>query len=819
MSSPPRATYRLQLRAGMDFARAAGLVSYLARLGISHLYLSPPFAAAPGSSHGYDIVDPNRFDPELGGEDGFMLLRRALDEQGLGLVLDIVPNHMGIGRANRWWWDVLRHGRDSAYAQFFDIDFAADPEGKLVLPVLGAPLAEVLERGELRVVAEDGEPLLAYGEQRFPVPAGTSLRADPLRLLQYQPYRLVFWREGVARRNYRRFFNIDQLAGLRAEEPEVFEASHQLILELARRELIQGLRVDHVDGLTDPKAYLDRLQRRLGEVRPSAAPFYVVVEKILIGEERLPHDWPIAGTTGYEFLNEILGLLVSRPGLDALAKVAERFIGASQDYAATVRAAKAEVLDKLFAGELTALARRASRFFGLEEQLAAATLRRILVSFPVYRTYGGGREWSTADVGVLEEAFDRSSDGADLATRHALDRLERRLANGKDKATTGVLQGLQQLSGPLMAKSVEDTAFYRYHRLLALNEIGGEADSLGCRPEEFHRRAAWRLQHWPDTMLATETHDTKRGEDGRARLAVLSEVPEEWEAVVTAWRELNASLSLIHPADEYAFYQSLVGAWPLELRVDDGAGVAELRARLQGWLLKALREGKERSDWNDPNSDYEKRAVGFLRASMTAGSEFLSAVAAFVARINAPAIANSLAQLLVKLTSPGIPDIYQGTEFNELSLVDPDNRRAVDFGSRVLALAEPQGGPREAKLAVLRGTLSLRARHPDLFSRGRYHPLPVEGSLARHVLAYGRVDGERIAITVITRLLGRDLLGAAASALDEASWGDTSIALPRAWPRLPWRDLFSGATVETEAGHLRLAPLLSRSPVALVATV
>ena len=270
MSSPPRATYRLQLRAGMDFASAATLVPYLARLGISHLYLSPPFAAVPGSAHGYNIVDPNRFDPELGGEDGFMLLRRALDEQGLGLILDIVPNHMGIARANRWWWDVLRHGRDSAYARFFDIDFAADPEGKLVLPVLGAPLGGLLERGELKVVAEDGEPLLAYGEERFPLPAGTSLTADPLRLLQDQPYRLVFWREGVARRNYRRFFNIDQLAGLRVEEPAVFEASHQLILDLARRELIQGLRVDHVDGLTDPKAYLERLQQRLAEVRPSA---------------------------------------------------------------------------------------------------------------------------------------------------------------------------------------------------------------------------------------------------------------------------------------------------------------------------------------------------------------------------------------------------------------------------------------------------------------------------------------------------------------------------------------------------------------------
>ena len=413
----------------MDFARAASLAPYLRRLGISHVYLSPPFTAAPGSTHGYDVVDPTQLDPELGGEEGFMLLHRALDEHGLGLVLDIVPNHMGIGRANAWWWDVLRRGRASRYAHYFDIDFDADPDGKLVLPVLRAPVDEILARGELRIVQEAGEPLLAYFDERFPLAEGTDPAAGVREILDQQPYRPIYWREGAIRRNYRRFFNIDQLAGLRVDDPEVFEASHALILDLAGRGVIQGLRVDHVDGLTDPKAYLDRLQRRLTEVRPDSAPFYIWVEKILIGEERLPEDWPVAGTTGYEFMNEILGVLVARPGLDALAAVAERFIGSPQDFGAIVGAAKREVLAKLFAGELAVLARRASAVCGLDEAMAADALRRLLVAFPVYRTYAG-TTWSARDIGVLEEAFDRAGATADDAGRAALDQLEHSLAAG-----------------------------------------------------------------------------------------------------------------------------------------------------------------------------------------------------------------------------------------------------------------------------------------------------------------------------------------------------------------------------------------------------
>jgi malto-oligosyltrehalose synthase len=809
MTAPPRATYRLQLRGGMDFVRAAEIAPYLARLGISHLYLSPPFAAVPGSTHGYDVVDPNRFDPELGGEEGFMRLRRELDAHRLGLILDIVPNHMGIGRANAWWWDVLRHGRDSRYARYFDIDFSADSDCKLVLPVLGSTLDEVVGRGELQLVHENGEDLLAYFDERFPLAPGGSSTGDLREILEVQHYRLVGWREGAARRNYRRFFNIDQLAALKIEDPEVFEASHRLILDLTARGRIQGLRIDHVDGLTDPKAYLDRLQRRLAEVRSDPEPMYVVVEKILIGEENLPDSWPVAGTTGYEFMNEVLRLQVAQPGLQALSRVAERFIGVAQDLPVIVREAKGEVLERLFSGELGAVAGRAAGLCGLEREAAAHALRRLLMGFPVYRTYVGDDGWAASDVGVLEDAFDRAAADADGPTRTALDRIERRLA-ARDKASTELLRTLQRLSGPVMAKAVEDTAFYRFHRLLALNEVGGEADSPADGPEAFHRKAAWRLAHWPDSMLATATHDTKRGEDARVRLAVLSELPAEWERAVTAWHALNGALPAIHPADEYAFYQSLIGAWPPGLQADDGPGLSALVGRLEGWQIKALREGKQRSDWNDPDQDYEARATAFLRQSLAPGSAFAVAVSAFVAEIEAPALANSLGQLLVKLTAPGVPDIYQGTEWWDASLVDPDNRRPVDFVTRAQQLAEAAEAGVSSKLTLMARALRLRAEQPDLFARGRYHPLAVSGPCAEQVLAFGRVEGQRVALTIATRLLARGV---------PQAWSGTIIELPREWHDLRWRDRLAGHGVGIVAGSLPLEPLLRQAPVALLATV
>jgi len=735
-----------------------------------------------------------------------MTLHRALDAHGLGLILDIVPNHMGIVAANPWWRDLLRRGRESRYAGHFDIDFAADPEGKLVLPVLGAALDETLARGELRLTCTGGEPELEHGEQRYPLAAGTDPEAPVEEIVTRQHYRLVHWRAGTAQRNYRRFFNIDQLAGLRMERPEVFEDSHRLILDLARRGLIQGLRIDHVDGLTDPLAYLRRLQQRLAEVRGDPGPFYVVVEKILIGEERLPEEWPVAGTTGYEFANEALGLLVSGPGLQELARVAGRLIGREQDYPAMVAAAKAEVLDKLFAGELAGLARRVAEETSLSPEASVDALRRLLMALPVYRTYADAAGLGAQDRAVLERALAQAAETAEAPGRAMVERLGRALLAPERAA---LLLGLQQLSGPVMAKSVEDTAFYRYHRLLALNEVGGEADSKGCPPEHFHRRAVDRLRHWPDMLLATATHDTKRGEDARARLAVLSEVPAEWEAAVAEWHRLSEGSAAIHPADEYALYQALVGAWPEDLRPEDEAGVAELAGRLEQWQRKALREGKERSSWDDPDETYEQKAADFLRAALR--GPMPAAVAAFVTRIDAAAVGNGLGQLLLKLTTPGVPDIYQGTERRDFSLVDPDNRRPVDF--EVLA----SGANDSSKARVLRRVLAFRAEEPELFARGDYRPLRAEGPLADHVLAFARVRQGQAAIVVITRLLGGARVDSLSPILPPERWRDTAIPVPPDLPSAGWRDVLGEASVEIRDDWLHLAPLLGRLPVAMVA--
>jgi (1->4)-alpha-D-glucan 1-alpha-D-glucosylmutase len=836
MSEMPRSTYRLQLRGGMDFARAKELVPYLARLKISHLYLSPPFQASRGSTHGYDVVDANRLDPALGGEAGFEALAKAAKAHGLEILLDIVPNHMGVGQDNPWWWDVLEHGRDSRYARFFDIDFDRDPDGKLVLPVLGGTLEEVLARGEIALGRDDatGRPVLRYFDERFPVrPASAPTSGEPdarelRRLIDAQHYRLVFWKEGTKRRNYRRFFNIDQLAGLRVEEPEVFEASHRLILDLVARDRIQGLRIDHVDGLTDPKAYLELLQRRCAEVRPDRAPFYVIVEKILIGDEQLPEDWPVAGTTGYEFMNEVLGLLIDRPGLDRLEALRQELTGEQATYPEILRAAKGQVLEQLFAGEITVLSERAARVLGVDGAVAHAALCQLLLAFPVYRTYGGSGPWRGADAGVLERAFAQAAERAEPDTRAALDRLEHLLERPVTGEARTLLLGLQQLSGPLMAKAAEDTAFYRHARLLALNEVGGEPDAHGLEPEAFHRLMAHRLERWPGCLLATATHDTKRGEDARARLAVLSELPEAWAQAVRHWWQLNAphrrGSPAIHPKDEYTLYQTLIGVWPPDLGTGDRAALATLRERLEGWMRKSLREGKERSDWNAPDESYEGAALGFLAAILDPdrSGQFLEALGGFVARIAPAGAANSLVQLLLKLTVPGVPDIYQGTELWDLSLVDPDNRRPVDFDRRQRLLTEEAppadlveswaDGAVKARLLAL--TLVTRERHAELFERGAYQPLAIEGEQSQHALAFARCHGDATLIVVVGRRLAGMLDGS--PELTPGVWGDTSVVLPPSMHGLAFADAFAGELVSPTGGRLRLADVLARLPVGLL---
>lgn len=835
----PRATYRLQLRSGVGFDEAMALVPYLHRLGISDLYLSPPFTARRGSTHGYDVVDPNQLDPALGGEAAFGRLAEALRRHGMGLLLDIVPNHMGIGSDNPWWWDVLKHGRASRYARFFDIDFDRDPDGKLVLPVLGSALPEVLERGEIEIDAgeEGSEAVLCYFDERFPLAPGEPHEAaDPgslERLLDAQAYRLVFWQEGTERRNYRRFFNIDQLAGLRVEEEEVFEESHRLILDLVGKGLVQGLRIDHIDGLTEPKAYLERLQRRATEVSPDGAPCYIVVEKILIGEEELPDDWPVAGTTGYEFMNEVLGFVVDPRGLAELQCMAVELSGETATYREILRAAKEQVLARLFAGELQVLAGRTAKLLQIEEPAAKSALEALLVAFPVYRTYGGTDAWRPADAEVMSRAFATAMERVDAAGRRTLERLRDRLAGELDDETRTLLWGLQQLSGPLMAKAAEDTAFYRFPRLIALNEVGGEPDADGFDAETLHRQAARRLERWPGTMLGTATHDTKRGEDARMRLAVLSELPEAWSEAVTRWRQLNNELRqselAAHPKDEYTLYQTLVGVWPLGLDVHAVGQLDELRERVAGWQSKALREGKERSDWNAPDEAYERAAGEFLKGVLDPqrSPEFLGELSRFVERIAPAGVANSLAQLLLKLTAPGVPDIYQGTEFWDHSLVDPDNRRPVDFATRERLLTESptpaaamaSWGDGRIKHMVLARALALRAKRPGLFAHGAYQPLTVDNAegVAR-VLAFARSHDGTTTISVLSYRLGRLLDGADCPLAPPASWGEASVVLPDSLRTQRLSNVLDGDAVTISGGRLPLARLLSKLPVALLIT-
>lgn len=858
---PPAATYRLQLRGGLGFAEVAALVPELAALGVTHLYLAPPFRARAGSTHGYDVADPTRLDPALGGEAGFAELAKTARRHGLGLVVDIVPNHMGVGPDNPWWWDVLRHGRSSRYAGFFDIDFDRDPEGRLVLPVLGSPLEEAVRKGEIGIEndPERGGPVLVYYTQRFPLhPAsGIPQDADPeslLRLIAGQPYRLVPWTEGASSRNYRRFFNIDELAGLRVEIPEVFEAAHALILELVAKGQVQGLRVDHVDGLADPKAYLERLQRRLKEVRahpaepagPGArgaeAPFWVVVEKILVGEERLRQSWPVAGTTGYEVMNAILGVLIDPAGLGPLEDLRAEATGEPEPFATVVDAAKRLVLKELFPGELAVLAQKAREITGLPEDALGAALTELVVAFPVYRTYRrppSGKESAPleqADAVVLEQAFGAAGPQLQGAARDALERLRELIETEPDAARQAWVQGLQQLTGPVMAKALEDTAFYRFPRLLALNEVGGEPDAPGLTPARFHDLQIERQRTWPFTLLATATHDTKRGEDARMRLAVLSEIPDAWARAVRAWREVNAAIrpAELHPKDEYTLYQTLLGVWPADLGPTDAEALKGLAERVQGWLVKALREGKERSGWAPPNEAYERAALGFAADLLDASKSlpFLAAFREFVDRVAAAGAVNGLSQLVLKLALPGVPDIYQGTEGWDLALVDPDNRRPVDWAARRRRLNDARpwaelltGWPDGAlKARVMRHGLRLRREYPDLFTLGAYRPLAVEGPLAAHALAFARTHGNDVAVAVVARHVA-GLLGDPRQPLpDPLRWADTALVLPEdllgraSGSPGALTDAFSGAgLVPDTAGRLPLADVLARLPVALLA--
>jgi len=855
----PVATYRLQLTGDFNFDKAAQIVPYLKAFGITHLYASPFMKARKGSSHGYDVVDHTRLNPELGGEEGFERLSAALRQHDLGLILDFVPNHVGVHYAdNPWWLDVLEWGPASPHAVSFDIDWEQLPyraRGGVLLPILGSSYGEALERGEieLRYDAAEGSFSCWYFEHRLPIAperygellrlivkeagaetddvgrrmldlasryrglrhpnrteapalkaelaaihgasdviargiaayrAGPERAAQTLalhRLLERQHYKLGHWRLASSDINYRRFFDVNTLAGLRVENAVTFEAAHRLVRRLIAEGKLHGLRLDHIDGLRDPAQYFQRLRRLIREARNSTGPFYVVIEKILGEDEKLHAFAGVHGTTGYEWMNAITHVLVDAKGLDALNEIWRQISSTPPRLDPVLREAKRRVLRTLLTSEFTVLSRLLARIANghySSRDYSADSLRQALelyvMHFPVYRTYltatgptahdreliaqtieRARAEWFAADEGIFD--FLRDALTMDL------------LKPGRPPHSTPRVRRfalkLQQFTGPLMAKSLEDTAFYRYHRLLALNEVGGDPSAKGLSVPAFHKKMQVRAREWPHGMTATATHDTKRGEDARARLAALTEISGEWTSTVAKWKVLNAphvvtqgEMRAPSVTAEYMLYQALVGAWPLEGPDQDFA------ERIQAYALKAAREGKEETSWLNPHEPYEAGLRTFITKILdrSHSAEFLDSLDAFARRAALLGALNSMSQLVLKATLPGVPDFYQGTEFWDLSLVDPDNRRPVDFAERASVLSQLQSPDWKGltsnwqtghlKLALTAHLLKLRSEFADLFADGDYQPLDVKGPHRDHVVAYARRSGSQAVIIAVARL-------------------------------------------------------------------
>src|ERR671918_568788 len=840
----PRATYRLQFHAGFGFADAKAIVPYLAALGVSHLSASPLTMALPGSSHGYDVIDFNRLNPELGDEAAFEALIAELQAHDMGLLLDFVPNHMGVGSDNPWWLDVLEWGPLSPYATFFDIDWEASARGvrgKMTLPVLGDQYGKVLEAGELKLQfdAAEGTFSAVYYAERFPIAVRrypqllhstanvldrgggplfeladrfAALCADDVgteqwavrrqeafalkaalaetacdrgvraaldaavaalngtpglpetfqalqELLEDQAYPPAYWRGASSEINYRRFFDINQLAGLRMEQGDVFEATHRLLLRLIAEGKVQGVRLDHIDGMYDPRGYCQRLLSRVADAiaesrdgeRPaidarSGKPIYLLVEKILARHENLREDLPVAGTTGYEFMNLVNGLFVDPAAERTLNATYHRFIDQEPEFEQIVLAAKQQILRYSLNSELHVLGHEFHRLAqeswttrdftltGLREALAD-----IITRFPVYRTYITEEGAQPEDRRDLDWAVSRARKETALVDHTVFDFLHAALSTdlvgtrGFERAhVIATAMHFQQLTGPVMAKSLEDTAFYRYHRLVSLNEVGGEPGHFGVSLSAFHHLMQQQHQRLPASMLTTATHDHKRGEDVRARINALSELPAEWGRRVRRWAGLNRfKLKEVEGRpvpgrnDSYLLYQTLVGSWPFGLGADDAAGLADYAERIVTYMMKASREAKQRTSWTAPDEEYESGLERFVRRILDPqdGRAFLADLLPFQAQVALIGALNGLAQTLLKLTVPGVPDTYQGCELWDLSLVDPDNRRPVDFEMRRAMLAQ-DADPAELlaswqdgriKQHVVARTLALRRAAPTLF--------------------------------------------------------------------------------------------------------
>ncbi len=773
----PRATVRLQLHKGFTFADAQAIVPYLARLGISHLYTSPIAMARPGSTHGYDGIDPSRINPELGGEAGFERLAGTAQRHGLGVIIDIVPNHMAASLDNPWWLDVLTHGYDSRYANAFDIDWEAeDPQlrGRVLLPLLTQPLSEALSTGALEIVTrEDGNRALRYGTTMLPLQGDGALS---MALLERQPYRLAWWRTASDRINWRRFFDINELVCLRMEDPETFERVHALPARLYDQGLIDGVRVDHVDGLGDPADYCHRLRRRLDALDPPRP--YVVVEKILMRGEALPSSWGCDGTTGYEFMDHVNALQHDAAGEAILQNAWAALSHRPPDFDTEEKIARREIIARSFAAPLEACAAAFERAAGLTD-LPRSSLRRVLelllISFPVYRSYG-----TPEDGPALDAAFAgarRSILPNDVFTLATLEKWFR-----DPGPMIGPLRRFQQLSAPVAAKAVEDTAFYRHGPLLSRNDVGFDIRRFSLSPDDFHRHMMARR---PTGLLATATHDHKRGEDVRARLAVLSERAAEWTRLLARWIAALEPLrrdGMPAAGDIAMLLQTVVGAWPLDLALADTSGRDGFARRLAAWQEKALREAKLASDWSTPNQPYEAaaRSLTLRLVGEAHPSPLLEEIFAFAQSIAPAGAVNSLAQALIKLTAPGVADFYQGTEFWDFSLVDPDNRRPVDYAARLRSIEEDSPASWRSgaiKQDLIVRTLSLRRAWPDPFVHGTYEPVRLRGEAPETALAFRRRLNGEFVLAIVPRLPSRLQVGATGPDL-ELEWPSVCVDLP-----------------------------------------
>jgi (1->4)-alpha-D-glucan 1-alpha-D-glucosylmutase len=918
----PKATYRIQFSRDFGFRNAEALVPYLSDLGISHLYASPIFKARKGSSHGYDITDPNTLNPELGTLREFESLMQTVGCSGMGWIQDIVPNHMAYDPRNDVLMDVLERGPGSSCRKFFDIDWESPCEGlggRVLAPFLGRPYADCLESGEIKVVMGETGLVVAYQGLRFPLrpdsygrvlgpvpgripertdgsgladlrrllrtlsdsgvePVGTDdlqrlkhslwslYRADrEIRrlidgrldevnglpgipgtfdlldeVLSGQFYRLAHWKVAAEMVNYRRFFDINHLIVVRVEEAEVYRNTHDLLERLVSRGWITGLRVDHVDGLYDPSGYLERL-------RQSFPGLYVVVEKILDHGEEMPRSWPVQGTTGYEFLNAVNGLFVKKENEGAIDRLYRRFTGWTGTYGELLAEKKELVLERLFEADLkrlTRLTERVAHGTRRGRDLTAGRLReslvRILEAFPVYRTYVALSVIRDADVryirGALEQARRRMP-----GHREEIDFIGALLLNERHGHPDAPLSNnamewrmrFQQITAPLTAKGFEDTLLYVFNRLMSLNEVGGSPDRFGYSPEEFHDFLRERNRRWPHGLNATATHDTKRGEDHRARISVLSEIPGSWTRQIRHWSRLNRRKKSINGGDpapdrnlEYLIYQTLVGALPPE-------GVTpSFRERMKNYVVKAAREARVHTSWTDPDEGYEAACLRFLESILNPGegTRFIDALERFHARVAWYGMLNALSQALVKIASPGVPDFYQGTELWDFSLVDPDNRRPVDFDLRRRVLAEIRErfdedpaslvdellrtmGDGRVKMFLIWRALAARRDCAGLFRDGELVPLAARGRYRKHVIAFARCSGTAWALAVAPRLLAR-LVKKGDLPLGAAVWEDTATGRLEGMPAV-WKDALTGEEKRFE-GNFPLGELLARFPAALL---